>query len=81
MEPALTNRIIHSHPAPGCTGREYQTEYTFTEWASGDIFTAFIRHRLDEGWTHREGDRIHVNPIAFYKRTLMIAPVTEGAAA
>lgn len=81
MEPALTNRIIHSHPAPGCTGQEYQIEYNAAEWASGDIFTAFIRDRLDEGWTHRDGDRIHVIPVAFYKRTLMITPPIEGAAA
>ena len=65
MEPALTNRIIHSHPAPGCTGRVYRTEYTASEWASGDIFPADIR------------DRIHVNPIAFYDRHR----ATEGAAA
>jgi hypothetical protein len=81
MEPALTNRIIHSHPAPGCTGREYQTEYTASEWASGDIFTTDIRAWLDDGLTVRIEDRIHVNPIAFYRRKLMIAPVTEGAAA
>lgn len=76
----MTNHIIHSHPAPGCTGPVYRVEYSPTEWASGDIFTADIRERLDAGWTVRIEDRIHVNPIAFYNRTLMIAPVTEGAA-
>ena len=77
MEPALTNRIIHSHPAPGCTGRVYRTEYTASEWASGDIFPADIRDRLDAGLTVHIGDRIHVNPIAFYDRHR----ATEGAAA
>ena len=76
MEPALTNRIIHSHPAPGCTGPVYRARPT--EWASGDIFTADIRARLDAGLTVCIEDRWHVDPIAFYNRILML---TNGVAA
>ena len=67
----MTNRIIHSHPAPGCTGRDYQIEYTATEWASGDIFDAKTRAQLDRGEPVHIADRIHVDPIAFYKRSWM----------
>ena len=78
MEPAVTNRIIHSHPAPGCTGPVLRVEYSPTEWALSDIFTDDTRYQLDTGWTVRIEDRIYVDPIAFYNHR---CPLSWGAAA
>ena len=63
--------LILSHPAPGCTGPTYRTEYSETEWASGDcgaLYDPATRASLDRGERVRIEDRIFVNPIAFYQR-------------
>lgn len=67
----MASVIIHSHPAEGHTGQPRTAEYTETEWASGDCGAAYdplTRDCLDKGQRVQIGDRIHVNPIAFYRR-------------
>lgn len=64
----MTNRIIHSHPAPGCTGPVLRNEYSDLEWAAQPDFDAHSRASIDRGFRVLRADRIYVDPVAFYNR-------------